>query len=49
MNHGDLVYDAVWSDDSSRVLTYGRSSSARFWDAASSRLIGRPFTHAQSR
>ena len=37
MNHGDMVYDAVWSDDSSVVLTYGRSGSARLWDAASSR------------
>ena len=45
MNHGDMVYDAVWSDDSSRVLTYGRSGSARLWDAASSRLLGERLSH----
>ena len=46
MNHGELVYDAVWSDDSSRMLTYGRSDSARLWDAASSRPLGERFSHS---
>ena len=45
MNHGEMVYDAIWSEDSSRVLTYGRSGSARLWDAASSRPIGEPLSH----
>ena len=45
LHHGELVYDAVWSDDSSRVLTYGRSESARLWDAASSRVLGEPMSH----
>ena len=45
MNHGDMVYDAIWSDDSSVVLTYGRSGSARLWNAASSRPLGERLSH----
>ena len=45
LQHGEMVYDAVWSDDSSRVLTYGRSDSAKLWDAASSRVLGEPMSH----
>ena len=47
LDHGELVYDAVWSDDSTRVLTFGRSDSARLWDAASSRVLGEPMTHTE--
>ena len=45
LEHGELVYDAIWSDDSTCVLTYGRSHSARLWDAASSRVLGEPMSH----
>jgi WD40 repeat protein len=40
-----MVYDAIWSDDSSVVLTYGRSDSALLWDAASSRVVGERLSH----
>ena len=29
------------------VLTFGRSKSARLWDAATSRPLGEPFSHDQ--
>ena len=35
----------IWSDDSSVVLTYGRSGSARLWNAASSRPLGERLSH----
>jgi WD40 repeat protein len=45
MNHGDMVYDAAWSGDSSVVLTYGRSGAARLWNAATSRPLGERLSH----
>jgi WD40 repeat protein len=45
IHHGEMVYDALWSDDSSTVLTYGRSNWARLWDAASSRPLGERLSH----
>jgi WD40 repeat protein len=40
-----MVYDAVWSGDSSVVLSYGRSGSARLWNAATSRPLGERLSH----
>ena len=42
-----MIYGAVFNSDASMVLTFGRSKSARLWDAATSRPLGEPFSHDQ--
>jgi len=44
VSHQDVVNDAVFSRDGTRILTASRDNTAKLWDAASGRLIA-SFAH----
>src|SRR5262252_908202 len=43
-DHQDLVYDAAFSPDGTRIVTASADHSAKLWDASSSELIA-SFAH----
>ncbi len=45
LRHGNSVQSAVFSPDSSRILTASWDSTARLWDAATLKPIGKPLAH----
>jgi WD40 repeat protein/serine/threonine protein kinase len=46
--HGDTVYQAVYSNDGTRIITAGGDGTVRIWDAANGTLV-RELTHAGKR
>jgi WD40 repeat protein/Tfp pilus assembly protein PilF len=45
LNHSQQVEDAALSPDGRIILTASKDQAARFWDAATGRLIGNPLDH----